>query len=196
MPNPKPLFNWLIVIAVTAVTIVLNVWFFNRGLTTGRNLQLNLFSVSWVLNFTLFIWVSVAESLLKPPLTSPYFDSFKFEKKGRFYTKLGVNWFRKFLVLIGWEKLTRANAPVKNDIAALEKYERATRKSEFGHGIAAIIDMILTVYIYTRFGFAGTYWMIALNILLNGYPIMLQRYNRPRLRTILKRHFQANRLVV
>ncbi|WP_394335923.1 glycosyl-4,4'-diaponeurosporenoate acyltransferase CrtO family protein [Flavobacterium hydrophilum] len=36
-----------------------------------------------------------------------------------------------------------------------------------------------------KFTFAESLWLLVLNIIFNVYPILLQRYNRPRLRRAL-----------
>ena len=178
----KQISKWLIVIATTILIAALNVWFYHSFFLKKT------FLFSWVLNFALFIWISVAESQLNPALKSAWYNSKPFEDKGRLYIKFGINLFRKFLVLIGWEKLTKATNPVKNDIEALQKYERATRTSEFNHIVVGLIVLAVTIYISLAHGIEKTVWMIVLNILLNLYPVMLQRFNRPRLRAMLARH--------
>ena len=182
----KLTYKWLIIIATTIMIAALIGWFYLGYF------HKNPFLFSWVLNFTLFAWISVVESQLNPALKSAWYNSKPFEDKGRLYIKFGVNWFRKFLVLIGWEKLTKAGNPVKNDIEALQKYERATRTSEFNHIIIGFIVLAVTIYIFLTHNFAKTAWMIVLNIILNFYPVILQRFNRPRLRAMLARYGVSN----
>jgi len=69
----------------------------------------------------------------------------------------------------------------------LEYYEFRTRASEFGHGIIAIIIALITLYVFMVSSFDETIWLLVLNIFLNIYPMMLQRYNRPRVGRVIEK---------
>ncbi len=142
---------------------------------------------SIILNLTLMIWMSVLETLLMPALKSSYFNTHPFEEEGKIYKYLGVDSFRKFLVLSGWEKSRKKETPIRKSLILLEYYEYRTRCSEFGHGIIAIIIAFITVYVFMISSFMETIWLIILNIFLNIYPMVLQRYNRPRVRRLIRK---------
>lgn len=151
---------------------------------------------SLALNFTLMIWMSIAETLLIPELKASYFNSHPFEEEGKIYTYLGVHLFRKLLVLSGWEKSRKKETPIRKSLIILEYYEYRTRASEFGHIIIAIIIVFITVYVFMAFSLKDTIWLIITNILLNIYPILVQRYNRPRVgRVIKKLKLKSSKLV-
>ncbi|MDT3402527.1 glycosyl-4,4'-diaponeurosporenoate acyltransferase CrtO family protein [Mucilaginibacter terrae] len=179
----KPLFKkYAIVALATLVAVAFIGVFYVLGLKTS------MFLFAWQLNFALMAWISVVNAQLKPRLRSSYFDAFAFEQDGKIYAYLGVNWFRRFLVLVGWEKITRKNMPVSNSISDIKKYERATRESEYGHWIVAIIVILISIYIYIQYSLVQIIWLMVLNVLFNIYPIFLQRYNRPRLQIIISRY--------
>ena len=144
-------------------------------------------SYSITLNFILMIWMSIAETLLKPELTSAFFNSHRIEKEGEIYKHLGVHFFRKFLLLSGWEKSRKKETPIRRSLIILEYYEYRTRASEFGHSIIAIIIIFISIYVCVVYSFKETIWLIILNILMNIYPIMTQRYNRPRVRRVIRK---------
>ncbi|NHE59987.1 glycosyl-4,4'-diaponeurosporenoate acyltransferase CrtO family protein [Cyclobacterium plantarum] len=146
---------------------------------------LNTFVFAWVVNFLLMTALMAYTETLQPPLKSSYFDTKKWEKGGTVYRWLGVNGFRKLLVWIGWEKLNKAARPVKKDRSALEKLEYQTRQSEFGHLIIFILVAVLGFAVALLHGIRESFWLFFLNVVLNGYPMVVQRYNRPRLRGIL-----------
>jgi hypothetical protein len=52
------------------------------------------------------------------------------------------------------------------------------RKAETGHVVIFLIMLLLASYPVFRGWLDAAGWMILFNILINGYPIMLQRYNR------------------
>ncbi len=145
------------------------------------------FLFSWVLNFSLMFWISVVELQWQPALNSKYFDEQVFEKQGRIYEKLGVHSFRKLLVLSGWEKMNRKKNPIGKSLPALLQSERATRASEFNHLVIAVLVLLITIQVSFQYSVAEASWLILFNILLNIYPILVQRYNRPRLRRAIQR---------
>ncbi len=144
------------------------------------------FLFAWVLNFSLMMAVFFFTNTFKPQLTSNYFNSKKWEADGKIYKWLGVDIFRKLLVIVGWEKVIRAANPIKSNIAALKHLEYGTRQSEFGHAIIFFIVLIFNVYVAFSYGIKKSIPLLAFNILFNFYPVILQRYNRPRLRRALR----------
>lgn len=99
---------------------------------------------------------------------------------------VGVNIFRKLLVWLGWEKLNKKTLPVKNSPESLASLAYATMQSEFGHLVIFIIVMLFTGFVALKFGIANSLWLLVLNVLLNAYPIFVQRYNRPKFERLLK----------
>lgn len=162
------------VILVVIVTIAMAYW---QGLTS--------FVFAWALNFVLMTAVLYLIETFRPALNSSYYHSKKWESKGQLYSSFGVNIFRRLLVLVGWEKLNKAKNPVNKHISALEMLEYRTRQSEFGHSIIFLIVLIPTIVVIIKFGFKESIWLFVLNILLNIYPILVQRYNRPRIRRLI-----------
>jgi hypothetical protein len=143
--------------------------------------RMDSFLFAWVLNFLLMASVQIFVETLKGPLNSASFKEKGWERGGKIYEKVGVNFFRKVLVWVGWEKLNKKLNPVeKNTKALLHLYDQ-TKKSELGHFIILLIVIGFDVYVAFEFGIAKSFWLLGLNILLNLYPIFLQRYNRPRI---------------
>ena len=139
------------------------------------------FSFAWTLNFLLMACVLAFTETLKSPLTSSYFNEKTWELKGQLYESLGINFFRKLLVWIGWEKLNKKSNPVEKNTQALTHLHYRTKQSELGHVIIFSIVMGFTVFVVFKFGILTSLWLLILNIILNLYPIFLQRYNRPRI---------------
>ncbi len=143
------------------------------------------FLFAWVLNFMLMMGVLFITQTFKPRLKSPYYNSKKWENEGKIYKRFGVDEFRKVLVWVGWEKLNKPSNPVKKDLDALKHLEYSTRQSEFGHLIIFFIVLIFTFIVAIKYGIKQSLWLLFLNIILNVYPIGIQRHNRPRLRKII-----------
>ncbi|SKC20665.1 hypothetical protein SAMN05660293_05697 [Dyadobacter psychrophilus] len=152
-----------------------------------RYLDVTTAPFSFGFNFALMFWFAILEFQLKPALDSPYFDPWPFEKQGKLYRILGVEWYRTILTKSGWEKVRQQQTPIKKGIDSFEAYERATRVAESGHLIVAIIVLIVTGYVLFAYSLRDTRWLILFNVLLNIYPVLLQRYTRPRLRRMIER---------
>ncbi|MBW8684766.1 glycosyl-4,4'-diaponeurosporenoate acyltransferase CrtO family protein [Chitinophaga rhizophila] len=150
-----------------------------------RFIRMDSLSFAWVLNFLLMLLVMAFTETLRGPFTSPYYNAKQWERGGKVYEALGVNVFRKLLVLVGWEKLNKKSNPVEKGAEALAKLHNQTKKSELGHIIILFIVAGFNVFVAFRFGVLHSMWLLVLNILFNFYPIVLQRYNRPRIQRAL-----------
>ena len=169
----------LLFIGCTVVGVAL--W---QGLTS--------FVFAWVLNFMLMVGVLYLTQTFKPRLASTYYHSKKWEAEGKIYKWLGVHGFRKVLLWVGWEKLHKASNPVKKSLAALKHLEYGTRQSEFGHLIIFFIVLTVTLFVGFYYGFKQSLWLLILNIVLNAYPIGVQRYNRPRIQKTIGKLQERN----
>jgi hypothetical protein len=56
-----------------------------------------------------------------------------------------------------------------------------------------MLVLILTGYIGGRGWVSSAGWLLLFNILIDGYPVMLQRYNRARIEKVLQRHAASSR---
>jgi hypothetical protein len=144
------------------------------------------FTFAWALNFLLMFCVLGYTETQKGQLTSSYYTEKSWERGGKIYAPLGVNFFRKLLVWIGWEKVTKKSAPVEKNIQALMILRNQTKKSEMGHAIVLVIVFGFNVFVAFRFGVLSSLWLLVLNVVLNLYPIFLQRYNRPRVERAIR----------
>ena len=165
---------FLSIIITLIVIYIISVW---KGMDS--------FLFAWILNFMLMIAVFSFSQTMKPKLTSSYYDIKDWEKGGRVYASLGVTLFRKILVWIGWEKLHKKANPVKKGLNSLLQLEHGTRQSEFGHLVVFLIVLVVNIFVAIKFGFVNSLWLLILNLILNFFPIILQRYNRPRLKRII-----------
>jgi len=148
------------------------------------------FLFAWILNFMLMMCLLSLTQTLKPKLTSNYYATKQWENGGRIYRYIGVNLFRKILVWIGWEKLNKKTNPVEKSLNSLSALEYGTRQSEFGHLVIFMIVLVITVFVALKFGLSKAWWLLGLNLILNFYPIILQRYNRPRLKRAMLLGYQ------
>jgi hypothetical protein len=149
---------------------------------------LHSFIFAWVLNFMLMVGVLYITETFKPSLISTYYNSKKWEAEGKIYKWFWVDEFRKILVWVGWEKLNKASNPVNKNLDTLLQLEYRTRQSEIGHLIIFVIVLIFNLVVVFKYGIIQSLWLFFLNKVLNVYPIIVQRYNRPRLQNIINRN--------
>lgn len=164
----------LLLIFIGVITIVLV-----YGLIHYIGMQVFLFA--WTLNFLLMSCVFAFTETLKSELASSYYDEKAWEQRGKIYESFGIHFFRKLLVWIGWEKLNKKANPIEKNTKALLHLHYKTKQSELGHIIILIIVLGFNIYVAFKFGVLQSLWLLILNIVLNFYPILLQRYNRPRI---------------
>ena len=149
-------------------------------------IEMQSFLFAWTLNFVLMACVLAFTETLKSPLTALYYNDKPWEMRGKIYESVGINFFRKVLVWVGWEKLNKKSNPMQKNTRTLMYLHYRTRQSELGHIIIFVIVLGFTIFVASRFGIKGSLWLVALNIVLNLYPILLQRYNRPRLERAIR----------
>jgi hypothetical protein len=169
----------VVLVLVVALTVILGIAFW-KGVDS--------FLFAWILNFMLMMCLLSYFNNFKPKLTSRYFIIKRWEKEGKIYVLTGVNLFRKLLVLIGWEKITKTTNPVKSSLLALQQLEFGTRQAEFGHLIVFLMIFATNTVVAILMGIQASLWLLILNLLLNVYPILVQRYNRPRFLRIILKH--------
>lgn len=121
-----------------------------------------------------------------------YFEPKTFERRGegRVYEWLGIKFFKRYLPtsgdLVSRARGVRRIAPPGPDLyASLLRHDRQTRAWEGRHIFGALSMLAVSWWSMAVYHKGSWPALIAANLLLNGCPIMLQRYNRVRLRSAL-----------
>ena len=104
-----------------------------------------------------------------------------FEREGSIYLWFGVRYYKYLLRIIGWEKIIRKDHQIKNNMASLIQYNIWTQGSEAIHLFASIYVFVFIIWMGWTYSIGKVFWLILINIIANVYPVMLQRYNRPRI---------------
>ena len=137
-----------------------------------------------------------------PSLACWYFEPRRIEHaaNGRLYVLLGVRLFKRYLPtsgdLISRIRGRRRIAPMGSElVSSLLQYEKQTKSWEARHIFGALSMLALTWWSIAVHDKGSWPVLLGANLLINGYPIMLQRYNRARVRSLLARlsgrHFQG-----
>jgi hypothetical protein len=77
--------------------------------------------------------------------------------------------------------------PKEKTTAALQNLDHEMRKAETGHVFIFILMFLFIGYVLLRGWLDAVAWLLAFNVAINGYPIMLQRYNRIKLQELIQR---------
>jgi len=124
-------------------------------------------------------------------LPASYYQPRSFELFGRCYNRLGVRWFKRW-VPDGDRAVRQARRFVPgyrviSGASGLSVFDSRTRRSEQGHLLWMWVTMPAILYAFVCGWAALALWLLVGNVIINLYPIMVQRYNRARIQSILAR---------
>jgi hypothetical protein len=74
--------------------------------------------------------------------------------------------------------------PKEKTVSALQGLENEMRKAETGHVLIFVLVLLFAGYMLLKGWLDAVVWTLLFNIVINGYPIMLQRYNRIKLQEL------------
>jgi len=104
----------------------------------------------------------------------------------KWYTWLGVGYFRWFLLKTFYRK--KENKKYFNGTkSGILRFDYNTKQSEFGHLMAFILVLALSLVLLFKGHTYVFMYMQPLNIILNFYPILLQRKHRIPIQRLLKK---------
>ncbi len=138
----------------------------------------------------------MAVGLLALALPVGYYWPRHWEISGHVYRRLGVWWFKRltpdgdFIV-----RKVRRLVPDYRAIGGrggLSAFELQTRRSEQGHLIMLLVTVPAVLYAAYNGWLVIAAWLLIGNLIINFYPIMVQRYNRARTHRILGRMANAS----
>lgn len=135
--------------------------------------------------------------MINSQLFKAYFKPRKFEYSGRtsIYKYIGINLFKKYLPTSGdlvyryWGKKHLGFKSIKT-YQPLLRFEMQTRKWEFRHLIGMFGFLFIAGAIETHYKLSDYIFVSLLFLLINVYPIVLQRHNRIRIINVLKEQNQ------
>ncbi len=134
---------------------------------------------AFLLNWLAMSWVALAGQSLHFAMPANYYGIRPFEQTGRLYERLGVRLFKR-LVRRGPLAIFSPTLrfPKEKTVAGLQRLDGEMRKAETGHVVIFLLMLVFIMFALLNAWFDTVGWLLIFNILINGYPIMLQRYNR------------------
>jgi glycosyl-4,4'-diaponeurosporenoate acyltransferase len=119
-------------------------------------------------------------------------------ERGRLYPLLGVRIFKKYLPTSG-DVVSRRRGIKRIKLreaggrqAALANFEQQSRRWEFGHLVSAILLQAWAVVGGLLVSPVQFWACTGINLVVNIYPVMLQRYNRARVAGVMSAGARPN----
>jgi len=166
------------VATVAAIALILWTW----G-SWGFRSPVSAFLVNWLM----MSWMAVVGQVVHFSFAPRYYQAKPFERTGQVYERLGIRLFKK-LVRRGPLSIFSPTLrfPKEKTISALQGLLNEMRKAETGHALIFVLVLFFVGYMLLEGWLDAVAWMLLFNILINGYPIMLQRYNRIKLQELIQ----------
>lgn len=168
--------NVLASTAVTVAVVVLLVWSANA---LGPASVAFAFLVVWLP----MTWLGTCSRVVTPRLPDGYHRLRDWERDGRVYERLGVRMV-KWLLKRGPFAVfnTGLHMPAERTPGQLTRLDQRMRDAEASHAILLVATFGVVVHAIARGWWAAAATTALFDVLVNGYPVMLQRYNRALLR--------------
>lgn len=149
---------------------------------TGSSFPALAFALTWGLN-GLFLWWFMQGTLHLPHFLVPIHPV-----EPVIYRWVGVGFIKRIVATRAWSLMNGMEPPSKpaNRQALLDRTELSTKGAEVCHGATFLLAFFVAMFLLAAGQAAEAAWLLALNVLLNGYPIMLQRVNRRRVQQITR----------
>ena len=129
------------------------------------------------------VWLGTVSRFVVPRLPASYHALREFELDGRIYEILGVR-LVKWLLRRGPLAVFNPDLhiPKERTPAKLAHLEQRMKDAEASHFILLVLTLGVVFHAAARGWWGAAAWTLLFDVLVNGYPVMLQRYNRSRLR--------------
>lgn len=139
-------------------------------------------AISWLISITIAVVSSAIFFRVNPTL----FSLAHWEKQGKIYDRAGVRAFRwvVFHSPLGW---INANFHLRASRADCDRLLREMNSSEGVHWLTFVVSVMLAILYLRHHHAVYGYAMLLVRIPFDLYPIMLQRWNRGRVRRVLER---------
>lgn len=167
------------VFAVLGVTVVVAVllWWSLRAF--GARSTWFAFLVVWLP----MTWLGTLSHVIAVRLPDRFHELRHWERDGRVYEAMGVRvvkWLLRRGPMAVFNPALRL--PAEHTPVALGKLDRAMIEAEASHAILFVASLAVAFHTAARGWWVAAWWTALFDVLVNGYPVMLQRYNRALLR--------------
>ncbi len=124
-------------------------------------------------------WLGTASRVVTPRLPESYHALRAFERDGRLYERLGVLLVKRLLRRGPMAVFNPdLHLPAERTPAALARLDQRMRVAEASHALLFVATLAVVANAAVRGWWDAAAWTLVFDVLVNGYPVMLQRYNR------------------
>lgn len=166
----------MVLVIATAVLVVVLAWATSALDRTGV-------AFAFVVVWAPMTWLGTISRVVTPRLPDRWHELRGFELDGRLYERLGVRVVKRLLrrgPLAAFNP--HLHLPAERTPQQLAQLDQRMRDAEASHAILLIVTLAAAVVSAVGGGWTTSAWIVSFDLLLNGYPVMLQRYNRALLR--------------
>jgi len=124
-------------------------------------------------------WMGTLSRVLQPRLPGRWHALRPVERDGRLYERLGVRVVKR---LLRRGPLAVFNPdlhlPAERTPEAMARLDGRMRDAEAAHVLVFALTLVAVAWALARGWWASAAWILLFDVLVNGCPVMLQRYNR------------------
>jgi hypothetical protein len=138
------------------------------------------FSLAWGPNGLFLEW------FMRGDLSLPRFLVSVHPVEPVLYRWVGIGFVKRAVATRIWPLMHGMQPPPKptNRQELLDRIDLSTKGAEVCHGATFILASLVALLLLAVGQFPEAMWIVAFNVLLNGYPVMLQRANRWRVQQV------------
>lgn len=145
-----------------------------------------------VVNWFVLSWIATVTLVTHLSFPAVYYKARSFERTGQLYERIGIRLIKRLLRRWPLRILSPTlRFPKARTVSALRNLENEMQKAETAHTLTFIFMLWLIGNAAVNGWLDSAMWMLLFAMLINVYPIMVQRYNRIKLQEII--HKQAKR---
>ncbi len=139
-----------------------------------------------LINWVAMSWAAIVGQAVRFRLPQEHYRLRAFEQNGRIYECLGVQLFKRAVRRGPLAMLSPTlRLPAQRTVPALRALEGEMETAEAAHMVVFILMALAALAALLKRWPDAALWLTVFNILFNGYPVLLQRYNRACLRRLI-----------
>ncbi|MCO8127765.1 hypothetical protein NHL50_11155 [Acidimicrobiia bacterium EGI L10123] len=128
-------------------------------------------------------WLGTVSRVAQPRLPASYHQLRGFERDGRIYERVGVRAAKRLLRRGPFAFFNpHLHLPAERTPEHLARLEQRMDGAEASHAVLFVATLGVVVHAAARGWWTAAALTLVFDVVMNGYPVMLQRYNRALLR--------------
>lgn len=162
-------------LAIAAVSLLVGV----AAVWSVRSLDPRSVAFAFVIVWLPMAWLGALSHVVAVRLPARYHELRRFEHDGRAYELVGVRLIKRLLRRGPLAVFNpHLHLPAERTPAAISALDQRMRDAEASHSVLFVLTIGVAVHAAIRGWWAAAGWTLLFDVLVNAYPVMLQRYNR------------------